>query len=389
MAHHSLSDDGTSPDPWPDCAELLRQLVAHLRNERHALCDEWVRRIDATGLLAAIGPAEARREAAVLFDNYVVALETGRVGDLKAYAQDLSKRIIQRGVDVRDVLGIVLLLRDVLARSLFKRFPLDFGLLDRAFDAYEPAANRIASTVALSFVEQRERIIRRQQKAIRELHVLEDERKRISRELHDEVGQAAMAINAYLSRLRRDTPEAEAAALSLGIADIEKPLLDAMNRMHSFARELRPAALDDLGLAPALRSYLQEFVERTGILTHFQRGSRDLDLNADQKTTLFRVAQESLHNVAKHARATEVEVSLRRLARGIQLRISDNGRGFQMPETGLPDATKRLGLRGMRERIRLMNGHFTVRSAPGGGTTIVAEIPLHGDGPPPTIQPLA
>src|SRR5258706_5386454 len=100
------------------------------------------------------------KEATAVYDNYVAVLETGSVEALQAYARDLSERIIPRGVETREVLGIVLLLRDVLARSLFKKYQANFGLLNQVLDAYEPAANRIANTVAVSFVQERERIIR-------------------------------------------------------------------------------------------------------------------------------------------------------------------------------------------------------------------------------------
>jgi rsbT co-antagonist protein RsbR len=108
-------------------------------------------------------------EATSVFDNYVEVLETGSVEALQAYARNLSERIIPRGVETHEVVGIVLLLRDVLARSLFKKYQADFGLLNEVLDAYEPAANRIANTVAVGFVQERERIIRQQQEAIREL----------------------------------------------------------------------------------------------------------------------------------------------------------------------------------------------------------------------------
>jgi rsbT co-antagonist protein RsbR len=107
--------------------------------------------------------------ATSVYDSYVEVLETGSVEALQAYARDLSERIIPRGVETYEVVGIVLLLRDVLARSLFEKYQKDFELLSRVLDAYEPAANRIANTVAVSFVQERERIIRQQQDAIREL----------------------------------------------------------------------------------------------------------------------------------------------------------------------------------------------------------------------------
>ena len=110
-----------------------------------------------------------RSETKSVYDNYVEVLETGSVDALQRYARDLSERIIPRGVETHEVVGIVLLLRDVLARSLFSKYHDDFALLNRVLDAYEPAANRIANTVAVSFVEERERVIRQQQDAIREL----------------------------------------------------------------------------------------------------------------------------------------------------------------------------------------------------------------------------
>src|SRR5258705_5409753 len=114
-------------------------------------------------------PEALSSEATAVYDNYVEVLETGSVEALQAYARDLSERIIPRGVETDEVLGIVLLLRDVLARSLFEKYQTDFDLLNQVLDAYEPAANRIANTVGVSFVQERERIIRQQQEAIREL----------------------------------------------------------------------------------------------------------------------------------------------------------------------------------------------------------------------------
>jgi rsbT co-antagonist protein RsbR len=148
---------------------LLPQLVQHLRQNRTALREEWARRITEAELLTAMSPEEIFSEATTVYDSYVEVLETGSVEALQDYARDLSERIIPRGVETDEVVGIVLLLRDVLARSLFEKYQTDFNLLNRVLDAYEPAANRIANTVAVGFVQERERIIRQQQEAIREL----------------------------------------------------------------------------------------------------------------------------------------------------------------------------------------------------------------------------
>ncbi len=150
-------------------AASLSELVVHLRDNRTELREEWVRRITEAQLLTAMSSEEIFIEATSVFDNYVEVLEFGSVEALQAYARNLSERIIPRGVETHEVVGIVLLLRDVLARSLFAKYQNDFALLNRVLDAYEPAANRIANTVASSFVQERERIIRQQQEAIREL----------------------------------------------------------------------------------------------------------------------------------------------------------------------------------------------------------------------------
>jgi rsbT co-antagonist protein RsbR len=148
---------------------LLHELVEHLRENRTHLREEWVRRITEAKLLGVMTPEEIFSEVTAVYDNYVSALETGSVETLQAYARDLSERIIPRGVDTDEVLSIVLLLRDVLARSLFANYRDDADLLDRILDSYEPAANRIMVTVGVSFVEERERVIREQQESIHEL----------------------------------------------------------------------------------------------------------------------------------------------------------------------------------------------------------------------------
>jgi rsbT co-antagonist protein RsbR len=152
-----------------ESSAVLPELVAHLRKNSKQLREEWASRITEAQLLTAMTQDEIFAEATSIYDNYVDALETGAVEALQSYARKLSERIIPRGVETHEVVGIVLLLRDVLARSLFKKYQSDFELFNSVLDAYEPAANRIAVTVAVGFVQERERIIREQQDAIREL----------------------------------------------------------------------------------------------------------------------------------------------------------------------------------------------------------------------------
>jgi rsbT co-antagonist protein RsbR len=171
MTKTNLSGNRTwSTEPTNEATTLvLKELVAHLREQRTQLREEWARRITEARLLTAMSQDEIFAEATSVYDNYVEALETGTFEALQAYARNLSERIIPRGVETNEVVGIVLLLRDVLARSLFAKYRSDFSLLNRVLDAYEPAANRIAITVAVGFVQERERTIREQQEAIREL----------------------------------------------------------------------------------------------------------------------------------------------------------------------------------------------------------------------------
>ena len=163
------TDPATTDGQRESNADLLTELVAHLRNNRTQLRQEWARRIGEARLLTALTQEEIFSEATSVYDNYVEVLETGSVEALQDYARNLSERIIPRGVETDEVLGIVLLLRDVLARSLFQKYQTDFDYLNQVLDAYEPAANRIANTVGVNFVQERERVIRQQQEAIREL----------------------------------------------------------------------------------------------------------------------------------------------------------------------------------------------------------------------------
>ena len=213
------------------------------------------------------------------------------------------------------------------------------------------------------------------------LFVQEEERKRISRELHDEVGQALAAINMNLGMLQSNGAVGEI-TLKEQIAAARSLLGQTMEGVHRFARELRPAMLDELDLLPALRSCLRGFAERTGLRVRFQGAAEAEQLNDEQKLVVFRVTQESLTNVAKHARASRVAVTLRRVKDRVQVRIKDNGKSFPVDEQLFANGGKRLGLLGMQERVRLVNGHLALHSAPGQGTTVRVELPFKAGGYP-------
>ena len=207
------------------------------------------------------------------------------------------------------------------------------------------------------------------------LSAQEEERREISRELHDVIAQTLTGINVRLAALAKEAAT-NTKGLDRNIALTQKLVEKSVDIVHQFARELRPAVLDDLGLIPALHSFMKNFTTRTGVRTHLTAFSEVEQLETARRTVLFRVAQEALTNVARHAKASRVEVSLQKLPDGICMKIKDDGQSFQVERTLHTNGGKRLGLLGMRERVEMVGGTFCVASAPGHGTTIQVEIPL-------------
>lgn len=211
------------------------------------------------------------------------------------------------------------------------------------------------------------------------LSAQEDERKRISRELHDVIAQTLTGINIRLATLKK---EAAINTKSLGrnITRTQRLVEKSVNIVHDFARELRPAVLDDLGLIPALHSFVKLFSQRTHIRVHLNVFAGVEQLNSNQKTILFRVAQEALTNVSRHAQASRVDVVIERLPNGVCMRISDDGKSFDVEGAMHVKGRKRLGLLGMRERLEMIGGQFNIESAAGKGTTITAKISFRKNG---------
>jgi PAS domain S-box-containing protein len=207
------------------------------------------------------------------------------------------------------------------------------------------------------------------------LHAQEEERKRISRELHDEIAQTLVGITQHLAALTREAAT-NPKRIGQEIARTQRLVEESVDLVHQFARELRPTALDDLGLIPALHVFMKEFSKRTGICIQLRAFAAVEKLESDKRTILYRVAQEALTNVARHARASRVEVSLRKLPRAFGLTIKDNGKSFQVDRVLHAKKNKRLGLLGMRERVEMVGGSLRVESAPGQGTTVCAQIPF-------------
>jgi len=206
------------------------------------------------------------------------------------------------------------------------------------------------------------------------LSAQEDERKNISRELHDVIAQTLTGINVRLSALAKEAA-INTKGLDRNIARTQRLVEKSVDIVHQFARELRPAVLDDLGLIPALHSFVKIFSKRTRILVHLKAFAEVEQLPIAKRTVLFRVAQEALTNVARHAQASRVEVSIQKLPDSVCMKIKDDGKSFQVDRVLHGKGSKRLGLLGMRERLEMVGGHFAVESAEGKGTTVIAQIP--------------
>ncbi len=206
------------------------------------------------------------------------------------------------------------------------------------------------------------------------LSAQEDERKNISRELHDVIAQTLTGINVRLAALKKEAAT-NTKGLDRNIARTQRLVERSVDIVHRFARELRPAVLDDLGLIPALHSFVKIFSRRTRILVHLKAFAEVEQLDIAKRTVLFRVAQEALTNVARHAQAGRVEVSIQKLPDSVCMKITDNGKSFKVDQVLHGRGSNRLGLLGMRERLEMVGGHFDIESVPGKGPTVIAQLP--------------
>jgi len=200
----------------------------------------------------------------------------------------------------------------------------------------------------------------------------EEERARMAREVHDELGQALTGLKMDLAWLQKHTGPKQKDLLQK-FRDMSNLLDTTIQGVRRIATELRPGMLDDLGLVPAMEWQLQEFQKRSGIRCRFTSSLEEVAVDAEDTTALFRILQETLTNVARHASATRVEVSLDEEQGYVRLRVQDNGRGIAQSEA---NGSKSFGLLGMRERVNLRSGDFSIQGTPGRGTTVVIRLPL-------------
>jgi signal transduction histidine kinase len=201
--------------------------------------------------------------------------------------------------------------------------------------------------------------------------VKEQERTRISREIHDDIGGNLTAIKMALALLARRLPADDTPLLEK--ANYVDSLVDrTIESIHRISGDLRPGILD-IGLVAAIKWQINEFEKQVGIACEFSSNKKEVDLPLDQATALFRIFQEALTNISKHARATQVSVKLARTNRNVRLEISDNGKGLGTEDRRKP---KSFGIRGMIERANALGGTLTVNTRPEGGCIVAIKIPL-------------
>jgi signal transduction histidine kinase len=254
---------------------------------------------------------------------------------------------------------------------------------------HEEVAQEVAGSLAVAI--QHARLHQEVRAANQRLHALsrrlveaqENERRHIARELHDEVGQALTTVIINLQAVQRllDAPRAERDEAPDPLAYLEESLQTVrrtLQQVRDMSLDLRPSLLDDLGLVPALRWYADRQAQRAGFAVHFGADLPEMRLPVDVETTCFRVVQEALTNVVRHAQAQRVSIQLRQGQESLDLNILDDGRGFDV-ERALQRAAGggSLGLLGMQERVHFAGGEMDIQSAPGHGTEIRVSLPAH------------
>jgi two-component system, NarL family, sensor histidine kinase UhpB len=267
-------------------------------------------------------------------------------------------------------LSAILLLNLLLVRRSLQPLERLTSLMHRV-DLLRPAARLELSgpdevrELGAVFNEMLDRLERERREAGREaLRAQENERKRVAQELHDQVGQAMTALMLQLGRLAKHAPE----DLQAELREAQDGARATLEDVRTIARQLRPEALDDLGLSSALTALTNAFAERAGLRVERRIDPNLPPLDPDVELVIFRVAQESLTNVARHAGRSRVELELEPADQGVRLRVRDYGRGLNGAQAGS-------GVRGMRERALLVGGELSIASRAGGGVEVRLDVP--------------
>jgi two-component system NarL family sensor kinase len=296
---------------------------------------------------------------------------TGEEAQMVAYVMGLQdwQWAIGTGVFIDDVLGSVAAARAEVEARVQRTFLYIGGI------TLVSLIMVFASGMFLNIRERRLADAKLKELTQRVFDAQEEERGRVARELHDGISQLLVGVRYALDNTRRRLSRGESDA---AVAPLEKgtdSLLTAISEVRRISRDLRPGVLDDLGLGPALKALTDDFAARTGIQTEFSTVVFRNRLDQDSKIALYRIAQEALTNIERHAEASRVTIDLRGHTRGATMRITDNGRGLPPRDT---HSVPGIGLRNMQERIEQLDGTLRILSSRGSqsGTVIEVGLPL-------------
>jgi len=358
VANGLLRRDPSDPDAPPGAVHVLRtgrpefypeaseELLAAIARDA-----EQIELVRSLGVKSAMIVPLATRGHTLGTITLVMSAESGRhytEADL-ALAEELARRAALAVDNAR-----------LYAEAQQLNAELEESVVQRTAELQAAIAQLESSRAQVLLLAQHEQIRR------------EEDRARMAREIHDELGQALAGLKMDLAWLQKHTGPKQKDLLQKfrDMSDLVDTTIQGVRRI---ATELRPGMLDDLGLVPAMEWQLQEFQKRSGIRCRFTSSLEEVALGAEETTVLFRILQEALTNVARHASATRVEVSLDKEQGYVRLRVQDNGRGITESEV---DGSRSFGLMGMRERVLLHSGDFSIQGSPGRGTTVVIKLPL-------------
>lgn len=210
------------------------------------------------------------------------------------------------------------------------------------------------------------------------LMLQEEEKKRISRDLHDETGQTVIALGASLNVIERELKEGNIDKALQLINEKRQLIKEIADEMKAMARNLRPPALDILGLPAVLREYFSQCTKTSPIKIEFNENVKDIKLSEDVEITLYRIVQEAIYNAIKHSGATAVKADLVFKEGELHLVISDNGKGFSYEEYKKDADANKMGLHGIKERVDILNGTFYIKTVPNEGTELQVVLPYGG-----------
>lgn len=257
-------------------------------------------------------------------------------------------------------------------RETMRRVAAGDMTLRAPITGYDPDADELAATFNRMIARVDDLSISR---AAQILRAQEEERKRIARELHDETSQGLTSLLINLAMIENEL--GDPALARARVAQVRDMAHQTLRAIRNLSLDLRPSALDDLGLLPALRWYIKEFQQKVGIPVEFTAHGLKDRYASEVETALYRIVQEALTNIARHSHATQITVTLREEHRRAHARITDNGQGFDAATLlKRPIGERGLGLAGMVERAALLGGALTITSRPAGGATVDVSIPL-------------